>query len=106
VFIHSVLLSYRLHYLIKCSEELYNTEVEESHENLIQKPVESKEESMSSKSSSKAELLYSNMKWPVVAYTILGCLYTYNLKGNIWFTWHPVAMLVSFVLMGANAALM
>lgn len=53
----------------------------------------------------QATQLYDTLKWPILVYVLLACAYVFKLKGNVWFTWHPIAMFASFVLMAGNAAL-
>ncbi len=53
----------------------------------------------------KNQQLYNSFKWPLILYVTMACLYFYKLKGSIWFTWHPICMLVAFVGMAGNAFL-
>lgn len=49
---------------------------------------------------------FNKLLLPIVAYTALGGLYVSTIPGKwIWFNWHPIAMMGSFVALGANAAL-
>ena len=41
----------------------------------------------------------------LVAFTLGSSAYMYKLKGPIWFTWHPISMIASFVLLAALAIL-
>jgi len=54
---------------------------------------------------SKAQDTFNLLMWPLVAYTAMGSLYIYSQKGAIWFTLHPVAMIVAFVGLAANSAM-
>mmetsp|Transcript_8105 Transcript_8105/g.8258 ORF Transcript_8105/g.8258 Transcript_8105/m.8258 type:complete len:210 (+) Transcript_8105:18-647(+) len=50
--------------------------------------------------------LFSHLRWPVVAYGILFGLYAALLPGKwIWFSYHPLCMMVSFVSLAGYAAL-
>jgi hypothetical protein len=43
---------------------------------------------------------------PLVAYSLLGGLYAAMLHGKwIWFSWHPISMMISFFALAGNAAL-
>ena len=51
-----------------------------------------------------AQKLYDTWKYPVIAYTLLACLYIVALPGEYkWFSFHPVAMLLGFVCLASNA---
>jgi hypothetical protein len=55
---------------------------------------------------SQAEVLYDTAKGPIAAYGVLTCLYVYSIPGKyIWFSWHPLAMIVGMIVLAANAAL-
>lgn len=50
--------------------------------------------------------LQSYLVWPLLAYGALFGYYAALLPGKlVWFSWHPVVMLTSFVVLAANAAL-
>jgi hypothetical protein len=57
----------------------------------------------------KATTLYNTLKWPLIAYSLLAGLYMTTVGKNagtwVWFSWHPLCMLVGFVAMAGNAAL-
>ena len=56
---------------------------------------------------SKNQILFDNLKWPLLVYSALACLYTVNLSDKFkWFSWHPISMIVGFIAMASNAALM
>jgi hypothetical protein len=49
---------------------------------------------------------YEMIKWPVVVYSILAIGYLVSLPGKwIWFSWHPLAMILSFVTLAINGAM-
>jgi hypothetical protein len=49
---------------------------------------------------------FNNLKGPLIAYSLLFAGYIATKPGKyIWFSWHPVAMLIAFVALAANAAL-
>jgi hypothetical protein len=49
---------------------------------------------------------YELIKWPVILYSVLACLYITSIPGKwIWFSWHPLAMMVTFVLLAINGAM-
>lgn len=51
--------------------------------------------------------IYENVKWPLFLYTVLAALYTAYLPGKfVWFSWHPLAMVVSFIGLALNGALL
>lgn len=50
--------------------------------------------------------LFISLWGPLVLYTLLGALYCALKPGKwIWFSWHPLAMLVAFVALAGNATL-
>lgn len=50
---------------------------------------------------------YGTLKWPLVMYGLLGGLYTATLPGKwVWFSWHPLFMVISFVTLAGNATLL
>lgn len=54
-----------------------------------------------------AQELYDQFKYPVLMYSILACLYIAALPGKyIWFSFHPIAMIISFILLASNAVLL
>jgi hypothetical protein len=47
------------------------------------------------------------LKGPLILYTILAAGYVASLPTKwIWFSWHPLTMIISFVLLASNAALL
>jgi len=62
---------------------------------------------------SKAESVYGLLFWPLIAYSLMAALTVMTFKGksdmlykeNSFFVQHPAAMLVAFVAMAGNAAL-
>jgi len=53
-----------------------------------------------------AQVLYNNLKWPTILYGVLASAYMASLPGKyIWFSWHPAMMIMGFVVLAANAAL-
>jgi hypothetical protein len=55
---------------------------------------------------SKAQVLHSSLKWPIILYGILASAYIASVPGKyIWFSWHPAMMILGFVALAANAAL-
>jgi len=54
---------------------------------------------------SKSQSLYTAMKWPIVAYTVMACATIYSWTGGSWFTQHPISMIIAFVGLAANATL-
>lgn len=59
----------------------------------------------SSKGPSASQSLYDGFKYPLLVYAMMASLYIYSSKGYIWFSLHPIAMLVAFVAMAGNATL-
>lgn len=67
----------------------------------------------SSSALSKAEGVYGLLFWPLIAYSLMAALTVMTFKGksdmlykeNSFFVQHPAAMLVAFVAMAGNAAL-
>lgn len=57
----------------------------------------------------QSKKLHSTLKWPLVAYSVLGGLYMTTVGKNpgtwTWFSWHPLCMLVAFVALAGNASL-
>jgi hypothetical protein len=50
---------------------------------------------------------YNLVKYPVLLYTVLAALYCAYIPGKfIWFSWHPLTMIVSFVGLAINACLL
>jgi hypothetical protein len=53
--------------------------------------------------------LHNNLKWPLIAYSLLAGLYMSTVGKNAgtwtWFNWHPLCMLLGFVGLAGNAAL-
>jgi hypothetical protein len=41
----------------------------------------------------------------LVVYSVLASAHIYSLKGAIWFTWHPIVMITSFILLTGFAIL-
>ena len=57
-------------------------------------------------SPSIAQTKFDNLKWPILAYGLIFGLYIAYLPGKfVWFSWHPLSMLVSFVVLASNASL-
>lgn len=52
-----------------------------------------------------AKLLYANMKYPLILYGIIFSVYIGYSKNWIWFSWHPIFMLISYISIVANATL-
>ena len=51
--------------------------------------------------------MFDSLKGPILVYTILAAGYVASMPGKwIWFSWHPLTMIVSFVLLAANATLL
>lgn len=49
---------------------------------------------------------YNVLKGPILIYSLLTVGYVASMPGKwIWFSWHPLAMAVSFVLLASNAIL-
>jgi hypothetical protein len=51
--------------------------------------------------------LMNNLKWPLIIYGLLfGYYAAFKLPGKFaWFSWHPLFMLLSFITLAGNAAL-
>lgn len=59
----------------------------------------------SSSSSHPAQSIFNLLMWPLIVYGIMASLTIYSWKGAVWFTWHPVAMIISCVVLAGNATL-
>lgn len=54
-----------------------------------------------------ARTMFNSLKYPVILYSILAGLYCAYLPGKfVWFSYHPLAMISSFVLLAANATML
>ena len=54
----------------------------------------------------QATSVWNNLKYPLVAYGLIFGLYTAYLPGKfIWFSWHPLSMIIAFVTVTCNATL-
>lgn len=61
---------------------------------------------MTSASKDRAISLFNALKWPLIAYGVVFAYYTAMIPGKIiWFSYHPPAMIISFVALAGNAAL-
>lgn len=61
---------------------------------------------MSKNLTEQHQSVYDAAKGPILVYGILTAGYICSLPGKwIWFSWHPLAMTVSFIVLAANAAL-
>lgn len=50
--------------------------------------------------------IYEQIKWPVILYVILAAGYVASIPGKwIWFSWHPLTMIVSFIGLAINGAM-
>jgi hypothetical protein len=50
--------------------------------------------------------LYNTLKWPLLMYGLIGGLTIGTFPGKwIWFSWHPLCMLLAYVSLAANASL-
>ena len=55
----------------------------------------------------KMQKLHSTFKYPIAMYSILACLYVAAKPGKyIWFSFHPIAMIIGFVALAGNAILL
>lgn len=56
-----------------------------------------------------AKKMHNALKWPLIAYSLLGGFYMSTVGKNAgtwtWFNWHPLFMLIGFVALAGNAAL-
>lgn len=51
--------------------------------------------------------VYNQFSLPYIAYGLVAGLYIASLPGKyIWFSWHPLFMLIGFVSMAGNATLL
>eukprot|EP01038_Epipyxis_sp_PR26KG_P013444 gene13444-18026_t len=50
---------------------------------------------------------YNALKYPLIAYGAISILYLHYIQGSkfTWFSWHPIAMIISFIVLASNAAL-
>lgn len=55
--------------------------------------------------SEKAKSLYSTLRWPLTFYSLLVGFYIILKTNWVWFSWHPLFMIVAVVLFAGNAAL-
>jgi len=50
--------------------------------------------------------LFDKMKWPVVTYGVVAAVYVALIPGKwIWFSWHPLMMMISFFILSSFAAM-
>ena len=55
---------------------------------------------------SSARSLYENAKWIIVVYSVISVVYVASIPRTwIWFNWHPLSMIVAFILLSSFAAL-
>ena len=58
----------------------------------------------------QAKKMHASLKWPLIAYSILGGCYMVTVGKNAgtwtWFSWHPLCMLIGFVALAGNATLL
>lgn len=74
-----------------------------SHSTLITAPPGEITAIMGPKDSAGA--MRSTIMSLLVLFCVLSSAFIYNLKGAIWFTWHPIAMILSFILLTGFAIL-
>ena len=53
-----------------------------------------------------AQKLFDSSKWYILIYTVIAAVYVASIPRKwIWFNWHPLSMIVSFILLSSFAAL-
>src|SRR4051812_17504446 len=61
---------------------------------------------LATKDISYSQKMYNYLKGPILIYSILAIGYIASMpKKWIWFSWHPMSMVVGFILCATNAAL-
>ncbi|KAJ1416538.1 eukaryotic cytochrome b561-domain-containing protein [Ochromonadaceae sp. CCMP2298] len=59
-----------------------------------------------SENTEKNTNVFNALKWPLIMYGLVGGLTIGNFPGEwIWFSWHPLCMLLAYVSLAGNAAL-
>jgi hypothetical protein len=80
-------------------------EIEDS-ESLVPKVGSFQEKEMLASALEKSTNVHNTLKWPLIMYGLLGGLTIGNVFGEwVWFSWHPMCMLLAYVSLAGNAAL-